>query len=198
MSLCSRHTRRSFGPSSSPYYPHPLRSLNVTMTPQTMMMPFNCSYRIKSEPTATYPSLEKYIYIYIYKKKVDINLHAGPSSASIGGVGCNPRVTFDGKVRNLGPRDKCPRIRFPPPVFLSCICGRRGATQSDSSQFNRGSSWDVSRRYPDDAERVHVVLSREGGLTSLGLASQETVTQVSPEPRCRLGLPIRVGVDRHS
>ena len=27
------------------------------------------------------------------------------------------------------------------------------------------------------------------------LASQETVTQVSPEPRCRLGLPIRVGVD---
>ena len=24
----------------------------------------------------------------------------------------------------------------------------------------------------------------EGGLTSLGLASQETVTQVSPEPRC--------------
>jgi hypothetical protein len=34
------------------------------------------------------------------------------------------------------------------------------------------------------AERVHVVLSREGGLTSLGLASQETVTQVSPEPRC--------------
>jgi hypothetical protein len=39
------------------------------------------------------------------------------------------------------------------------------------------------RRYPDDAERVHVVLSREGGLISLGLASQETVTQVSPEPR---------------
>jgi hypothetical protein len=35
--------------------------------------------------------------------------------------------------------------------------------------------------HPDDAERVHVVLSREGGLTSLGLASQETVTQVSPD-----------------
>ena len=38
--------------------------------------------------------------------------------------------------------------------------------------------------------------TREGGLISLGLASQETVTQVSPEPRCRLGLPIRVGVDQ--
>ena len=36
----------------------------------------------------------------------------------------------------------------------------------------------------DDAKRVHEVLSLEGGLTSLGLASQETVTQVSPEPRC--------------
>jgi hypothetical protein len=33
-----------------------------------------------------------------------------------GGVGCNPRVTFDGKVRNLGPRTfcLCPQIRFPP------------------------------------------------------------------------------------
>jgi len=33
-----------------------------------------------------------------------------------GGVGCNPRVTFDGKVRNLGQRTFCPRpqIRFPP------------------------------------------------------------------------------------
>ena len=41
---------------------------------------------------------------------------------------CNPRVTFDGKVRNLGPRDKCPQIRFPPTVFLSYTCGRRGAT----------------------------------------------------------------------
>ena len=30
----------------------------------------------------------------------------------------------------------------------------------------------------------HVVLSREDGLISLGLASQETVTQVSPESRC--------------
>ena len=34
----------------------------------------------------------------------------------------------------------------------------------DSSQFKNGSGWDVSRRYPDEAERVHVVLSREGGL----------------------------------
>jgi hypothetical protein len=51
----------------------------------------------------------------------------------------------------------------------------------ESSQFNHGSGWDVSQRYPDYAERVHVVLSREGDLTSLGLASQETVTQVSPE-----------------
>ena len=32
VSPCSIHTRRSFGPSSSPYYPHLLRSLNVTMT----------------------------------------------------------------------------------------------------------------------------------------------------------------------
>ena len=32
MSPCSIHTRRSFGPSSSPYYPHLRRSLNVTMT----------------------------------------------------------------------------------------------------------------------------------------------------------------------
>jgi len=33
-----------------------------------------------------------------------------------GGVGCNPRVTFDGKVRDLGPRTFClrPQIRFPP------------------------------------------------------------------------------------
>ena len=61
-------------------------------------------------------------------KKGDINLHTGPSSVSIGGVWCNPRVTFDGKVRNLGPRDKCPRIRFPPTVLLPYTCGRRGAT----------------------------------------------------------------------
>ena len=77
-----------------------------------------------------------------------------------------------------------PESDSPLPVFLLYTFGRRGATQSESSQFNHGSGWDVSRRYPDDAERVHVVLSREGGLTSLGLASQETVTQVSPEPRC--------------
>jgi hypothetical protein len=32
----------------------------------------------------------------------------------------------------------------------------------------------------------------------VSLASQETVTQVSPESRCRLGHPIRLGVDRHS
>ncbi len=33
-------------------------------------------------------------------------------------VWCNPRVTFDGKVRNLGPRTFClrPKIRFPPTV----------------------------------------------------------------------------------
>jgi hypothetical protein len=42
-----------------------------------------------------------------------------------------------------------------------------GATQSDSSQFRNGSGWDVSRRYPDKAERVHVVLSREIGLVSV-------------------------------
>ena len=74
--------------------------------------------------------------------------------------------------------------------------GRSPRLQLDSEDLLK--HWDVSRRYPDDAERVHVVLSREGGLISLGLASQETVTQVSPEPRCRLGHPIRVGVDRHS
>jgi hypothetical protein len=46
-------------------------------------------------------------------------------------------------------------------------CGRRGATQSDSSQFSlgNGSGWDVSRRYPDEAERVHVVLSHLIDLT---------------------------------
>jgi hypothetical protein len=36
-----------------------------------------------------------------------------------GGVGCNPRVTFDGKVRNLGPLTFClcvsPQIDFPLP-----------------------------------------------------------------------------------
>ena len=36
MSPCSTHTRRNFGPSSSPYYPHLLRNLNVTMTLPTM------------------------------------------------------------------------------------------------------------------------------------------------------------------
>ena len=59
---------------------------------------------------------------------------------------------------------------------------RQGRGTGGEERLNTG--WEVSRRYPDDAERVHVVLSREGGLTSLGLASQETVTQVSPEPRC--------------
>ena len=38
-----------------------------------------------------------------------------------------------------------------------------------------GSGWDVSRRYPDEAERVHVVLSRESGLPVSVLACQETV-----------------------
>jgi hypothetical protein len=78
----------------------------------------------------------------------------------------NPRVTFDGKVRDLEPpRDKwCGPESDSPPVFLPYTCGRRGATQSDSSQFRNGSGWDVSRRYPDEAERVHVVLSRESGL----------------------------------
>ena len=36
---------------------------------------------------------------------------------------CNPRVTFDGKVRNLGPRDKCPRIRFPRLCFSHILVG---------------------------------------------------------------------------
>ena len=40
-------------------------------------------------------------------------------SCWIGGVGCNPRVTFDGKVRNLGPLTFClcvsPQIDFPLP-----------------------------------------------------------------------------------
>jgi hypothetical protein len=38
-----------------------------------------------------------------------------PTPRLEGGVGCNPRVTFDGKVRNLGLRTicLCPRIRFP-------------------------------------------------------------------------------------
>ena len=35
VSLCSRHTRRSFGPSSSPYYPHLRRSLKTTPTTVT-------------------------------------------------------------------------------------------------------------------------------------------------------------------
>ena len=54
--------------------------------------------------------------------------------------------------------------------------------------------------YPNDAKRVHVVLSREGGPTSLGLGVllRETVTRVSKEPLCRLGLPIRLGVGQHS
>ena len=35
-----------------------------------------------------------------------------PTPGLEGGVGCNSRVTFDGKVRNLG---LCPQIRFPLP-----------------------------------------------------------------------------------
>jgi hypothetical protein len=58
-------------------------------------------------------------------------------------------------------------------ISPSYTCGRRDATLSESSQFNHDSGWDVSRRYPDYTERVHVVLSREGGSgrvpTSLGL-----------------------------
>jgi hypothetical protein len=59
-----------------------------------------------------------------------------------------------------------PESDSPLTVFLLYTCGRRDATQSESSQFNHGSDWDVSRRYPDEAERVHVVLSREGGQCS--------------------------------
>ena len=51
---------------------------------------------------------------------------------------------------------------IPPCLCFSYTRGRRGATWSESSQFDHGSGWDVSRRYPDYAERVHVVLSREG------------------------------------
>jgi hypothetical protein len=60
-----------------------------------------------------------------------------PAPGLEGGVGCNPRVTFDGKVRNLGPRTFCLRpppnpclhqqqinsfvVRlFPPPPFYCC------------------------------------------------------------------------------
>jgi hypothetical protein len=68
---------------------------------------------------------------------------------------------------------------------LNNFLGPEGDTVTvDEQLLNTEYGWEVSRRYPDDAERVHVVLSREGGLISLGLASQETVTQVSPEPRC--------------
>ena len=54
--------------------------------------------------------------------------------------------------------------------------------------------------YPNYAKRVHVVLSREGGPTNLGpgVLPRETVTRVSKEPLCRLGLPIRLGVGQHS
>jgi hypothetical protein len=33
-----------------------------------------------------------------------------------GGVGCNPRVTFDGKVRNLGPRTFVCVLKFDSPL----------------------------------------------------------------------------------
>ena len=33
-----------------------------------------------------------------------------------GGVGCNPRVTFDGKVRNLGPRTFVRVLKFDSPL----------------------------------------------------------------------------------
>ncbi len=91
-----------------------------------------------------------------------------------------------------------PELRFPPACVSLIPVGVEVQPSRNPAKFNHSSGWEVSRRYPDDAERVYVVLSREGGMTSLGLPTQETVTQVSPEPRCRLGLPIRVGVDRHS
>jgi hypothetical protein len=53
--------------------------------------------------------------------------------------------------------------------FLSLTCGRRGAIKSDSGQYSNGSGGNVSRRYPDDAERAHAALSRPGGSTSFGL-----------------------------
>jgi hypothetical protein len=78
---------------------------------------------------------------------------------------------------------------FPLRVSSTYTCGpRRGATQSDSSQFTHSSGWDEPRRYPDYTERVHVVLSREGDSTSLGLGltttSRETVTRVGPDVDC--------------
>jgi hypothetical protein len=44
--------------------------------------------------------------------------------------------------------------------------GVRGGRTTDKVT---GSGWNEPRRYPDYAERPHVVLSREGGSTSLGL-----------------------------
>jgi len=60
--------------------------------------------------------------------------------------------------------------------------GRQGAIP-DSSQFSNGSGWKVPWRCPDYAERAHVVLSREGGPTSLGpwVLLRETVTRVGPD-----------------
>jgi hypothetical protein len=56
--------------------------------------------------------------------------------------------------------------------FFSYTCGRRGAVKPDSNQSPKGSDWNVSRRFPDYAERPHAVLSREGGPQDLGLGDR--------------------------
>ena len=113
----------------------------------------------------------------------------------------NPRVTFDGKVRDLepprdkwcGPESDSPRlcffrIRVGVEVQLSRIPANsetapagmyRGATPMKP----KGSMWSCPGR---------------AACQSRSWPCQETVTQVLPELRCRLGLPIRLGVDRHS
>ena len=72
--------------------------------------------------------------------------------------------------------------RGPSCVSFPYICGLRGAIKSDSSQFSTGSGLIEPRHYPDYAERAPVVLSREGGSTSLGpgVLFRETVTRVGP------------------
>jgi hypothetical protein len=56
--------------------------------------------------------------------------------------------------------------------FFPYTRGRRGAVKPDSNQSPKGSDWNVSRRFPDYAERPHAVLSREGGPQDLGLGDR--------------------------
>ena len=53
-----------------------------------------------------------------------------PTLGLEGGVGCNPRVTFDGKVRNLGPRTFVCVLKFDSPLPEDHRVNRSGVGKS--------------------------------------------------------------------